>query len=267
MGPTFDQEQETCLRKATARDLIITAVAKGFSIVCRISNRLDGPIQSHQAHPFPEGPRGLLCGFGACYLHKEFLQQLPSQLASPVTQCRSRRDVLCHIVADRAQTAHHLAIDPTLRDAGIQMQSDQPVHDADHIGFAFSFFPHLVGLQKLFYHAWCDYLLQQSHIDLVAHLVWQPSLCYRFSHEACPFARVCNDGKSMPSGLPLRLLFSPFFPILVMRYFYLNSIGGHPDPRQRAAALSTPALKTFQVPEKFGMTHIHTQWLLHGLWP
>ncbi len=34
---------------------------------------------------------------------------------------------------------------------------------------------------------------------------------------------------------------------------------GHPYPRQRAAALCTPALKkatrTFQVPEKFGMTH------------
>src|SRR5260370_3227845 len=34
---------------------------------------------------------------------------------------------------------------------------------------------------------------------------------------------------------------------------------GHPDPRQRAAALCTPAFKkairTFQVPEKFGMTH------------
>jgi hypothetical protein len=67
-----------------------------------------------------------------------------------------------------------------------------------------------------------DYLLQQSHIDLVANLVWQPILCYRLSHEACPFFSIGDDGNSMPSGLPLCLLFSPFFPHLIDEVFLIE---------------------------------------------
>jgi len=60
MRPTFDQEQQTRLRKGATRDLIITAVAEGFPIVWRVCYRLHSPIQGKQAHPFPEGLRGRL---------------------------------------------------------------------------------------------------------------------------------------------------------------------------------------------------------------
>src|SRR5205807_6068321 len=93
-----------------------------------------------------------------------------------------------------------------------------------HIRFSLSLFPHLVGLQKLFYQAGRDHFLKQSHVDLVTDLAFQLRLRYRFDHEACPFFQDRHDGNSMPSGLPLCLLSSPVFPLLLMRYSYLNSI-------------------------------------------
>src|SRR5258708_1160 len=229
MRPTFDQEQETSLRKGAAGEVIIATVAEGFSIVCCVSYRLHGPIDGQQTHSFPEGPRRLGSRSGSGHFRKEFGQEFTSQLVASVTQSRSGRDLLGYIVADRAQTAHQFAIHSPLRQAGIHMQGNQPVHDGHHIRFSLSFFPHLVGLQKLFYQAWWNHFLQQSHIDLVADLVLQPILCYRFYHEACPFFQDCDDGLSMPSGLPLCLLsFLSSYPLL-MRYSYLNSIGVSPQ--------------------------------------
>src|SRR5205823_9549163 len=105
MGPTLHQEQQTRLRKGPTGKFVITAIAEGFSIVCCVCYRLDCPIDSKQAHPFPEGAWCLGSGFGASTLDKEFLQDLTSQLSASVTQSRSGWDLLGHIVADGAQTA------------------------------------------------------------------------------------------------------------------------------------------------------------------
>src|SRR5712672_2023226 len=205
VGPTFDQEQETCLGKGTMREFIIATVAEGFSIVSRVSYRLDGAVDGKQTHPFPKSPWCLDSGFGASTMGKDLLQDLTSQLGAPVTQSRSGRDLLSYIVTDRSLTAHHFAIHPALGQRWIQMQSHQPVDDCHHIRFSFSLFPHLVSLQKLFYQAGRDHFLQQSHIDLLANLVLQPIFRYANNHEACPFLEIF-DGLSMPSGLPLCLL-------------------------------------------------------------
>ena len=104
------------------------------------------------------------------------------------------------------------------------MQGHQPVHHGDHIRFALSFFPHLIRLQEFFYQAWRDHFLQQSQIDLVANLVLQPVFRSANDHEAGPFVQIFDDGLSMPSGLPLCLLFFLFSHPFMMRYSYLNSI-------------------------------------------
>src|SRR5947209_681699 len=82
MGPTFDQEQQTCLGKGAVRELSIGAVAKGFSIARRVSDRLDRPIYGEQTHAFPEGSRCLCLGFGPSATNKEFLHDFASQLAA-----------------------------------------------------------------------------------------------------------------------------------------------------------------------------------------
>jgi hypothetical protein len=145
------------------------------------------------------------------------------------------------------------------------MQGDQPIDDGFHIRLSFSDFPHLVGPQKVFYQAWWDYLLQQSHINLVANLVLQFIFRYANDHEACPFFQDFVDGSSMPSGLPLCLVSFLSSYLLLMSYSYLNSIGvspqnlfslfywpppaargekemhwGHPKPRQGGFAPCTP---------------------------
>src|SRR2546430_13261432 len=52
VGPTFHQEQETCLGKGAMRELIISTITEGFSIVWRVGYRLDCAINGKQTHPF-----------------------------------------------------------------------------------------------------------------------------------------------------------------------------------------------------------------------
>src|SRR5262249_28587644 len=132
----------------------------------------------------------------------------------------------------------HLAIASSLRQAWIQMQADQPVDDGYHIQFSFALFPHLVRLQKLFYHVWRDHFLYQTHIHFLADLFLQPIFPYPNYHEACPsfgffvMASLCHLDC-------LFVFFLPSFPILRMSYSYLNSIGG---PCADPARPSTPLI-------------------------
>jgi hypothetical protein len=128
------------------RALIIETRAKGFAIAGRVGDRGDCPIDGKQAHPFPEGLRSPGRGFRSCQAGKEFLQQFAAQLAAPITESRLDWDLLGHIVAHGSQSTHQFAIDPALLKLGVQMQSNQPIDDDDHIRFVFALFPHLIGL-------------------------------------------------------------------------------------------------------------------------
>ena len=215
MGPTFDQEQQPRLGKGAVRELVIGAVAKGFSIARRIGHRGDPPIDGEQTQAFPEGSQCLGRGFGPSTAHKEFLQELAAHLAAPIAKGRPDGDGFCNIITCRSQTTDHFPVDPPLGEVWIQMQGDQPRGDRNHIRLLFALFPHLVGVQQLFDQAGRDHARSTKPMSMW----WQTLSSKPFSGIVTIMRRVLSLFRfAMASVCHWDRLFVCFFPVLPTSY-------------------------------------------------
>src|SRR6266567_3356672 len=194
MRATFDQQHQAHLGKGTVRGLIIGTGAKEGAIVLGIRHRVYRPIDGHQPHAFPEGPRGLFRRSWTGTQGKEPIHRRHTQLRPSIAEGRFARHLLGQVREEQAQAGDHLGVDSALRELGIESQGHQPVEHGVHVQALFAVFPGMAATQDQLHQFGPDDLLQQAQVKLVTHLVIKDRFAYGSAHRGVSFLFGPFDG-------------------------------------------------------------------------